>query len=374
MAGVPSLFAGSDENKFKADLYGFVKFEAIYDNSEIVKGDWLLYAKPGNTAEAEQEVFTMNARHTRLGLKIEGPPVGENYKTNAVIEADFGGGFPNSSTPARQPVLRMRLAWMEITNPSWEARFGQDWALISVPHPNTTSLVVGAGLGNLWMQMPQVKFTYKSEHIQAALSFNRPMDGNTKYDGSANGDLDPVGDGERSGLPWLMSRVWYKTSKLQLSASGHYGQELVNDLKAVPHRLKSYSINADAILELGPLALTGKVFYGENLNSFLGGILQGVQRDSSKAYGIVAQGGWGQAVYKVSQNWAITAGIGLDDPLDSDLISGDRKLNQWYYANVGWSPHKNISFILEDEFLSTSYKSKEKGTNNRIQFVTYFRF
>lgn len=362
------------ESKYKIDIYGFIKLETIYDNTEVVRGDWLLYVKPGNSAESEQSVFSMNARHSRIGMKIKGPQVLKNGTVNALIETDFAGGFPNSSTAARQPLLRLRHAWVEINKPGWELRFGQDWALIAGPFPNTTSFVVGAGKGNLWMRYPQIKYTFKRKPLQLALSVNRPMAGNTKYDDNAGGDFDMVEDGERTGKPWMMARAWLNTGRSIFSISGHYGQEQIDDLSSASHNMASYSLNGDVILPMGDLTLTFRGFMGENLNSFFGGVFQGFTRDATSVTNVASKGGWAQGKYTISPRWAITAGCGLDDPEDDDLSSEMRSKNNWVFANAAFSLDENLIFMLEGEYLKTSYISEEAGENFRIQFVTYFKF
>ncbi len=361
-------------NKFKAKLYGFVKFEAIYDNTEVAQGDWYLYVKPGNSPQAEQDVFTMNARHTRFGFKFDGPALKNDGKVQGLIEVDFAGGFPNSATAARQPILRLRHAWVELNYPKWEARFGQDWALICSPFPNTTSFVVGAGKGNLWMRYPQMTFTWKQEPVKLAFSLNRPMAGNVKYEDYAGGDFDPVDDGERTGLPWLMSRCWVKLGAATLSVSGHYGQEQINDLSAKPHDVDTYSLNADAVVNRGPISITVRGFYGENLNSFFGGVFQGYTRDSTDVRNIASMGGWAQVIYKINEDWAATLGGGMDDPDDDDLTAGMRSKNDWVFGNVAYTVQKALTFMLESAYLKTSYLQGEAGDNLRFQFVTYYKF
>ncbi|MBN1782026.1 hypothetical protein JW948_12915 [bacterium] len=360
--------------KYPVQIYGFVRMEAIYDNTEIAKGDWLLFAQPGNSPQADQSIFTMNARHTRLGLKIGGPEICGNGKVQGLIEVDFAGGFPNSSTAARQPLLRLRHAWFEIVKPAWELRFGQDWALISGPFPNTASFVVGAGKGHLWMRYPQIKYTVKKNALKLALSANRPMAGNIKYEDYAGGDFDPVGDGERSGMPWFMGRVWLTAGRAVFSVSGHYGQEAIADLSGAEHDKPSFSLNADLIMTTGPVQWTVRGFTGENLNSFFGGVFQGFSRDSVSVTNIASKGGWGQAVYTVNDRWAVTAGGGIDDPDDADLTGNARTKNTWMFGNVSLNYSKSLIFILETSMLKTGYLAADDGENIRIQLVTTFKF
>jgi hypothetical protein len=375
---VAEIKPGSPEavtSKYKVKFYGFIKLEAIYDNSEVYQGDWLLYAYQSNSAQAKRQIFTMNARHSRINMKIDGPPVGKNGALSAFFEMDFSGGFPNSSTAARMPIMVMRHAWAELKYPRWETRFGQDWALISGPFPNTTSYVAGAGTGNLWMRMPQISFTWKPDPFKLAFSMNRPLSGNVKYNEYDNGDLDPVQDGERTGIPWFMARGWFKTKLATFSISGHVGREDVTDLKNVPHKQTSYSVNADAVISSGPIAATVRGFYGENLNTFFGGAIQGYSRsDSTSVTNIASKGGWGQIVYTFNDSWATTLGAGIDAPDKNDLTAGMRSQNGWGWANLAYTVSKAMCFMMEGEYLNTHYLGGKTGENVRMQFVSQYKF
>lgn len=355
-------------------LYGFIRFETIYDNTEIAKGDWHLFARPGDSDYADRSIFTMNARHSRLGMKLASRPVSGDASVTGLVEVDFAGGFPNSSTAARQPLLRLRHAWVEIGAPGWALRLGQDWALISGPFPNTTSFVVGAGKGNLWMRVPQIRYTVDKGHTAFAISLNRPMAGNIQYNDFTEGDFDPVGDGERSGYPWLMSRFWLRSRGSSFSLSGHYGREEIADLSGTVHTMNTYSLNADAVVALNPVTVTLRAFTGENLNTFFGGVFQGFSRDSLNVTNVSSTGGWGQITCAMTDKWMITAGAGIDDPDNSDIAAGGRTKNEWIFANLSYAFSPAVQFMLEGDYLKTRWKAEEPGKNLRVQFVTCYRF
>ena len=359
-------------SKYRASLYGFIKLEAFHDNAEVAQGDWLLFVRPGGGDG--QNIFSMNARHTRLGLRIKGPGFGFNGQVKGLVEIDFAGGFPNSSTAARQPNPRLRHAWVELNTAGWEARFGQDWALIAGPFPNTTSFVVGAGKGNLWMRYPQARFTVKADPVKFAFSFNRPMAGNVKYEDYAGGDFDPIGQGERSGMPWMMARFYLTFGKTTFSVSGHYGNERIDDLSESDHTLSSFSLNSDLVTTVGPLSLTLKGFIGENLNSFFGGVFQGYVREETGVSNISSRGGWGQLKATFTPAWSATVGAGFDDPNNNDIDAGMRSMNRWLFGNISFSLNEAVSFMLEAEHLKTSYLDHQPGENLRWMFVTYYRF
>lgn len=368
-----SVFAGGPFS-----FYGFVRAEAIYDDTQVVKGDWLLYAPSGAGGDADEtQAFTMTGRHSRVGVKIDGGTDDKGRTVKGLIEADFAGGFPNSSTAARQPNSRLRHAWVEWAQPDvWAFRVGQDWALISGPFPGTTSFVVGAGKGHLWMRYPQAKVTLKAGPAKLAVSANRPMAGNVKYDEYAGGDFDIVGDGEITGRPWFMGRTWLKFGNVGVSVSGHYGQESIADDSGDRHDVDSWSFNADCSAKFGPAAVYGRFFTGENLNSFFGGVFQGFTKDATSVTSLPATGGWGQVKYAVNDKVAATVGGGVDQADTENLAPTNRESNTWVFANVAYKVNKQLSYTVEWEQLTTAFVGPDvdDGVANRIHFVALFKF
>lgn len=359
-------------------FYGFVRAEAMYDDAVVAKGDWLLYAPSGaGGADDDGKAFTMNARHTRLGVKIDGGTDDQGRSVKGLVEFDFAGGFPNSSTAARQPNPRLRHAWVEWSQPgTWAFRVGQDWALISGPFPATNSFVVGAGKGNLWMRYPQMMFSGGGEGFKWAVSANRPMAGNVKYEDYAGGDFDPVGDGELTGSPWYMGRVWVNVGAIGVSAYGHFGQESVADLSEVRHDVDSWSANADVSFKTGPVAVYGRFWTGENLNSFFGGVFQGFTRDSTSVTSLPATGGWGQVKYAVGKKVSTAVGGGVDMADSENLSATNRESNTWTFANVSYKVNKQLSYTCEWAHLTTAYVGPDvpDGDVNRFQFNAVFKF
>jgi hypothetical protein len=70
-----------------------------------------------------------DVRNTRLTLVFSGPKVLNDWRVNATGEMDFFGGHNGTGAFAgQQPVPRLRLAYMELTNGSTTIQLGQQWA------------------------------------------------------------------------------------------------------------------------------------------------------------------------------------------------------------------------------------------------------
>ena len=97
-------------------------------------------------------------------------------------------------------------------------------------------------------------------------------------------------------------------------------------------RYKSWSANADIAFPVcRTLTFKGEAFIGENPDTNLGGIGQGINIATEEEIGSV--GGWGQLTWIAGKNLQFNIGAGIDDPKDGDLNSGDRSSNKFYYGN-----------------------------------------
>lgn len=351
--------------------YGFVRFDASLDDTRLPAGDWDLYVKPEGDPAHDQRQLTMTARHTRIGINLVDERGELPVKLTAKIEVDFAGGFASSSTAARQPLLRLRHAWVQAEQGRNALCIGQDWALISGPFPATTSFVVGAGKGNLWMRVPQVRYTRSYDNFRFSVSANRAMAAESKHLDETAGSFDPVSEGELTGHPWWMGRAWLDQGAFSFSVSGHYGSEEL----ATGTTVNTWSANADMVWKQGPLAVTLRGFTGANLNTFFGGVFQGV----SGMEEVESKGGWGQLAWTSTGPWGLAIGGGMDDPDDDLLGASARAKNSWTYAVIsrktGALTHK-----LGIDLLTTAYTDDAAGlavgdgSNTRVSWQTLWTF
>lgn len=368
------LFSSAVAQDIEFDPYGFVRAESYYDTESVVSGDWLIYSKADNTPGRDLGQFSVSARHSRIGVKISGLQLGDQVDVIGKLEADFAGGFPNSSTAARQPLLRLRIATISFKTQHWEVRFGQDWVLLSFPYPNTANFVIGAGSGNMWMRMPQLRVAYTGGPVTLTGSVNRPLAGNAKYDSFNSSDLDVNSDGEETGLPFLMGRIDYERKAIGIGVFGHVGWEDIDDLAGLTHRKMGWSVNGAVRLESKAFRIRAKVFQGENLNSFFGGILQGYVQQQNAVENIASMGGWADLTLFLSEKWSCAAGAGMDDPDDEFLGAANRDLNEFMFGNISFKPVKRLTFTFETNYIQTTYVDESKGDNIRFQVLSVFTF
>ncbi|MCX7916359.1 MAG: hypothetical protein N3A53_08685, partial [Verrucomicrobiae bacterium] len=180
--------------------------------------------------------------------------------------------------------------------------------------------------------------------------------------------------GQESGFPTFQGRTSVSFPLLTdkptvLGISGHFGQERYPN----NYRIDTYSINADLTLPITKwLALQAELFFGQNLDAYLGGIGQGVNLTTMKP--IHSQGGWVALTLTPSTKWQFNFGAAIDDPRDSDLAPKYRTYNTVVFGNGTYFITPNLSIGLELSYLHTGYRDQLDGEDFREQLSLIYKF
>ena len=356
-------------------VYGYVKLDAAYDTQKTSAGDALFYVLPKVNGESDNE-FNMTARETRLGLELAGPDI-ENLKTTGKIETDFYGG-----NTANSPNLRLRLAYLDVAMPSGTAvRAGQDWDTFITVIPKTVNIAIMADGGALGLRRPQFRVTQdipiyaKTKlvaKVAAARTIGEDIDGGMQDDGAD------------SGYPTVQYNVCLETPLLtakatKLSVSGHWGNETVDSTVSnvvVDTDVKDYitwSVIGSLFLPVHQkVAFQGTIWQGKNLDTYSGGIGQGINKTLQK--GIGAKGGYIQLITDLTDklNWNLS--FGLDDPDNQDLSVGNRSREQILLTSVYYKITSAVTAAFEYDYLTTSYKDQSDAPDNRFQGAMIYKF
>ncbi|MBU0714396.1 MAG: hypothetical protein KJ964_03435 [Verrucomicrobia bacterium] len=357
-------------------VYGYVKLDAAYDTQKTSAGDALYYVLPKVNGESDNE-FNMTARETRLGLALAGPDI-ESLKTTGKIEVDFygNGGSQNS------PNLRLRLAYLDLAMPSGTAvRAGQDWDTFMTVIPKTVNIAIMADVGALGLRRPQFRVTQdipiygKTKlvaKVAAARTIGEDIDGGMQDDGAD------------SGYPSVQYNVCLETQLLtakatKLSVSGHWGNETLDSIVSnvvVDTDVKDYntwSVIGSLFLPVHQkVAFQGTIWQGKNLDTYYGGIGQGINKTLQK--GIGARGGYIQLITDLTDrlNWNLAYGI--DDPDNQDLNDGNRSKNQTVVTSVYCKITSAVTAAFEYYYMTTSYKGQSASSDNRFQGAMIYKF
>ena len=365
-----SLPVTAGEPTYGFKFGGYVKADAMWDNARIYPGNYQMWV----VDETEKNnAFYLTANETRLGFDFWWDE--DTYKTTAKIEFDFQGGGPatNKSNPM------MRHAYIKLAADNWALLFGQTWDIISPLNPKTVNYSVQWAQGNIGYRRPQMRVTYKIKPGEnSTIKFDAGIMRNIGLDLDDNG----VDDGADAGLPSFQGRVGFGTpmgeeGKLSIGVSGHYGTEKYTDASTDEidaMDTPSWSVNGDLAIKINKrFALLGEFFMGENLNQYLGGILQGVDPLGNP---VQSMGGWGLLQVKASKKTLLNFGYGFDDPDDSKWKAGEeagetytlRDLNSEAYGNVMYSLTKNVSLMFELAYLQTKYTYTTDGVSTTEDF------
>lgn len=351
--------------------YGIGWLNIAWDSSRTQTGAFTLYVLSEETQG--EPSFTVNARATRLGVDVTGPKI-VGADSSGRIEFDF---FGQALSENRASVL-LRQAYGEFAAEGWRVVGGQTNDVISPLDPHVLNYSVARGGGNIGYRRPQLRgelFVPLADDIgqmtlQASIS-------RTVVNDFAS---DPVTGGEDAGWPTVMGRAALALGEGETAViaglSSHIGEEGVDfgtDPIQDDARFLSWSLNLDLTLPASKrFGLRGEFFWGDVLGTFQGGIIQEI--NPIRRTGIRSIGGWGEVWFYPTEKWRTHAGLGIDDPYNSDLSDAMRSQNQFYFANVIYRFTPLFTVGLEVSWWETRFVGLADGKALRIETVMQYRF
>ncbi len=360
----------------RLQVYGYVRGDVSYDSQRTAIGDLAFFVLPEVNGEKDAQT-SFTARQTRFGLKLFGPD-SENWKTTGRIELDFYGRGDSQGSP--HP--RMRLAWVDMANnDGLSFRVGQDWDTFVAVIPRIVNFSYLADAGALGLRRPQARVTQKIQlaedtaltmKLAVAQTIGQDLDG---------GGMDDGSDAELPTVQWnvgLSQKLWAEKAA-RIAFSGHYGMETMDTVVSNvivdvdTDDYDTWSAQGSIYLPLTKcLALQGTVWTGENLDTYYGGIGQGVNMTLDTA--IEAQGGWAQLLYDPTDKCCFALGYSMDDPKDEDLNAGQRSMNENILLNAAYKINSAVTVSAEYSHMTTDYLEGEDASNDRIQLAMQYNF
>jgi len=346
--------------------YGYVKLGTSYDSARTAYGDLAFFVLPGSAKGGGKGELVFSARETRVGLKLAAPTFNGITPTGQ-IEADW---FEEAATAGKY-VPRLRLAFLDLAlGDGWSVRAGQDWDVFVSVHPTVTDPGILGGTGHLYGRRPQFRITKVVKVNETDTVFFKVA---AAHGRSQDVDADTQMDAEAARFPAIQASLGF-TAKLlgkkltQLQVSGAYGREKLHLPVAKPiydQTFESWLAHAALVLPISDVfSLQGTVFWGKNLDQYLGGILQGINVTSVRS--IESVGGWGQLVAEVLPTLTVTGGYGADNPKDSDIPAGGRIFNSRAFGNLFIKVTPETTVALEYAYLRTLFASEGPEHGNRF--------
>lgn len=359
-------------------FYGYIKGDAAYDNSRTTSGNYVVWVDNEEDHSNDDE-FNMTANETRLGVMIRGPK-GEGMETSGQVEFDFFG----SGAAENKAKIQMRHAYLQVEWPDDGLALlaGQTWDVISPLNPSTLNYTVLWDAGNIGYRRPQIRLTKSvllsgdtSVKLEGAIS--RTIGRNVAITGVTSES------GEDAGFPTVQGRVsatfpWLPAGATTIGVSGHRGQEEYDiDPTGTNRDFDSWSLNLDFLQPITDwITFKAELFRGENLDSYFGGIGQGVRTAGADGHDreISSKGGWCALALTPWDRWTFNAGIGIDDVDADDVNVGDRTLNRSVFGNAIYALNQNVDVGVELSHWRTDYRGPGDADNVRIQTSLKYKF
>jgi hypothetical protein len=374
--------------KYQVDLYGFMKLDMAWDDSQTDNGNFARWVNSEAVRSGDNQ-FNQTINASRFGFNFKGP---EDRKTRTTgnVEIDFY----QAGTAQNSPGPRIRHAYMQLEWPDEDFSIlaGQTWDLIGLLNPNQLNYTVAWHAGNLGFRHPQLRLTKgikTGDHSKLTLQVaaSRTI--------GKTGPVTALDTGADSGAPALQGRVAYtfptfKDQKATIGFFGHQGREEVDLLAAGDsHRVESRSAGVDVMLPISKtFTLKGEFWSGRNLDDYSGGIDQGVLVSSTtsridptafpgaigRVEGIKSRGGWGELTFAPCKTWRYNVGYSIDNPDDDPLPDRSRRCNTSRWFNIVHDLNEAMQVGIEYMGLQTQYKNAQDGTDRRLQSSFIYKF
>jgi hypothetical protein len=358
-------------------LYGYLKFDAAYDDSRIDSGNYAKWVDSESTNNNDDQ-FSMTANETRLGMLLSGPKNG-GLVTSGKVEIDFYG----TGAAENKAGIMMRHAYIKMDWPQdkFSILAGQTSDVISPLVPTTLNYTVCWWAGNIGYRRPQLRLT---KEYNLAEKVDMKLEGAlSRTIGRNDTMVDPATEtGEDAGFPTLQGRISvtmpvYGEKLTTIGLSGHKGQEEY-DLNAAGDSkdFESWSINLDLTQPVcDKLLVRGELFSGKDLDSYLGGIGQGIVTTGAHILTPVrSSGGWVEATLGPWDGTEFNLGYSMDDVHEGNVNTGDKTQNRAVFGNVIYALNKQTDVGLELSHWFTEYKDSKNSESVRLQAALKYKF
>ena len=329
-------------SKMKIKVYGKIKADVSYDQSETNNGEFVGWLTEGGDGDGQ---FNMTARETRLGLDVEGPSA-DGITTSARVEVDFfSGGVENAATPR----LRHGFVNVDWTEHDFSLLVGQTSDVISPLVPSTVNYPVAWWVGDIG---------YRRAQVRATKGFNVNEDVRLVAQAAA---VRSIG-GEDAGRPGYQGRV-----AATFPGIGSRKTTLGVGVADAPEagNTDASAVAVDLVLPIADGTTLKTEFYsGDNVDAFLGGIGQGVNAAGDE---IGSSGWWAAVTHTLNSKNKLNVGFSQDSPDSGDLDAGARETNSRVWANVFHNLNSSTVVGLEVAHSETDYKGGDSSDGLRVQ-------
>ncbi|WP_437203914.1 hypothetical protein [Planctomicrobium sp. SH664] len=342
-------------------------FNNIQSPFFVLPGD-SSYLLPGATqpVDPNQTNYSLYARLTRVGLEYYSLPVKslDGALASARTEIDFLTSTP--ANPESRPLLRLRLAYGQLTYGDWTFLVGQDWDLASPLIPSINDNTLQWNNGNTGDRRPQVKALWDHDfgdgyrlQVQNGLALLNAIN-------SLDQDRDGIRDNEYSGVPGYEGRIgfvapsWVEGKRMLGGFWGVWGLQKTSTPVNGLNSWETWAYGTDLQVPLTSwLTFRSEFFHGANLDDFRGGIAQGINPVTGQT--ISTTGGWLELVTQPVPWYQTSFGYSVDDPRNADVPQGGRTLNHSLYMGNRLLLGRGIIVGVDMQRWATEWRGLETG-------------
>ena len=421
VADEPATFTIKAIKDVNVRLYGFIENDVINDSTQNSKfaeePDNNLIAKPNTYAGAHHRTI-MSIRNSRLGFDVTMPKTDFGLASEGIFEMDFLGNsapntLPTSGAPGAQserdfynnPAVRIRHAYVNLTDGMWNAKIGQTWSLLGwQPYYFPSEAIPQPAVGQLYRRFAQVRVTHTLT-IADAWTLETAVDAAKPAEMNSGNTEDHAGirfastkwkaaAGIGSGLPLVglsaaLSGAWVPVRTGTLGNSN--GSAVAADL-LIPIIPSKDGTDPSNNLSLTAEYSNGRGIGGVELAGLTGGIAgvtdpssgaidSGIAGLSNGLLDLIHSQTWRSNLTYVfpGATWSTSAGYAEASILNMDdygTNAGYAPRMQYYYVNGMFMPLSWLRFALEWAQTKDTYNDVNArfAYNNRIQFTTYLTF
>jgi hypothetical protein len=402
-------------------MYGFVENDLINDSTQGLAEETDNPAiKQANTYAGQHHQTIMSVRNSRLGFDVTMPKTENGLETEGIFEFDMLGNQPitetggTSPTPSRDfynnPAVRIRHAYVNITDGQWNAKIGQTWSLLGwQPYYFPSEADVQPNVGQLYRRFSQIRGMNTQQlmngdwTLETAIDAARPAEiqsgltieqagirlASTKYKA-------PSGLGSSTPMVGASLGLSGEIIPIRTAANGTANGTVGAVDLLVPIIPSSDGKSASNTLGLTAEYSNGRGYGGLELAGATAGLASAsaVSADGTNNLdsGIAGldhgnldlihyQTYRGNLTYMwPGSHWANSIGYAATETLNlvdfNNTTTGGILKYQYYYGNVMYLPLTWLRFALEWAQYKDTYNDpvNRYAYDNRIQFTTYITF
>jgi len=363
--------------KMKLTPYGIIWASLLTTDRKTAAADWIGRPLPG--AENDRTVTSIQARTSRLGLKVAAPDLDflGGMKSHGLVEVDFA----NACNAENKGTLQLREAYWVLENDCYKILFGQTKDIISPLYARFRDYNALYGNGNLGYRNPMLSFTrfYR-------LSENVKMDwatGLVQICGQDHTAYDQMGSypSIQSRIGWTIARETCKYP-VKFGIGAHIGEQRYS-FPQESDRITSWSVNTDLELPFTDrFGFRAEFFHGQGLAGNVGGCFQSIDYNPVTQLGsrrsIHSTGGWFEFWWDWTEELHWVVGYSGDDPHNSDMEACNVRNSRILYANVMYDFSKFLTSGLQYTYHTVDYRpgvfSEDVAHANGIEWLWKLTF